>query len=687
MRKSIKAIIGILTCLVLITIINVDGYTYNYNRDPIYSPDGFVSTTPKYSGGLNIPSGEFNSPEDLFVFTDKETKEQTIYIADSSSNKIFVFDSNYSKLATISNVTMDVSKFTDAQLQAIKSSGKYVISRNQPISIPYEMEKVYLSLEAANFKETPLVYELHEQFIPTDSILEWRSDNEAVAKYESIKVDGVDTNEKIVGVSVGNAKIIAEFAVYTTIKVVKEELVDGELKEVEKDEIVRTVAASASIDVVVTEEKQVVTRPPKNHSFSLSEIRAVSGGKVQLEFSSLSGIYRSVTPNVADSDYLYISDIQNNQIYVVKHDMVNEEYEVVMFVTVPDDISFNGKNFQPVKVVTDAKGRIYVISNNVYEGIIQFSAQGKFDRFTGVNYVRLTPWEIFWRNFSTDAQLAKQSTIINTSFTGMTVDNEGFIYATSYALTNSKGLVTDDMNMIKRINPLGKDVLRRNGYHPPMGDVEYIAASNEALIKGPSRFTGVTVNEYGVYTVLDSKFGRLFTYDREGNLLYISGNAYLGGTNATQDNILNNPVAISYLGEDILVLDKNKKALIVFEPTALSVLINEAVKLEADGKYIAAAEIWEEVVAQNANYEYAYIGIGKKYMALEEYETAMQFFKDGKNRQLYSRAFKMSRDAAIRVYFAPVMGTGIILIALLYIYKLYKRRGKPKAQDTGIGDE
>ena len=31
--------------------------------------------------------------------------------------------------------------------------------------------------------------------------------------------------------------------------------------------------------------------------------------------------------------------------------------------------------------------------------------------------------------------------------------------------------------MIKKINPSGKDTLRRNGYQPPMGDVKYSKTS------------------------------------------------------------------------------------------------------------------------------------------------------------------------------------------------------------------
>ena len=665
MKKSIKVLIAFITSLVLVTIINVNaatGYTYDHNGDPIYSTTGLVITTPKTAEDLGINSGDFSSPEDLFVYTD-ENGVTTIYIIDSGSNKIFMLDGNYNKVDSIDSVIMNVDDFTDEQLQAIKSNGNWVISR-QVITIPADMEDIYLVFNEETKGKTPLKYELYNT--PTAYKITWESSDENVVVYN---IDGI--NESLVATGEGVATI--------TGKVIDETLDDD-------GKPLGTTVGEVSIDVTVTaEEPTDVPIPEKNNGFTLDEIRNLPNGKVEIKFAGLSGIYRAVTSiGGVEEDLIYISDRKNNQIIVIDS-LTNE---VVKFVTVPDDVSFEGKSFQPKEIVTDLKGRMYVIAENVYEGIIQFSYEGQFDRFTGVNYVKLSPWEIFWRNFSTEAQLAQQESIINTSFTGMTVDEKGFIYATSYALTDEDDLVTDDKNMIKRINPSGKDVLRRNGYQPPMGDVEYVAASTDIIIRGPSRFTGITVNEYGVYTALDLKMGKLFTYDREGNLLYISGESYIsGGGNASQINTLSNPVAISYYGENILVLDKNQKALLIFEPTAIGSLINQAVALEFEGDKIGAADVWEQVVKQNANYEYAYVGIGKKYMELEDYEKAMENFEFGEDRDLYSRAFKLQRDSKVRKYFAPVMGLIVVLLIARFVYKFIKKRNLPKVEDTGTGDE
>src|SRR5690606_22977566 len=239
----------------------------------------------------------------------------------------------------------------------------------------------------------------------------------------------------------------------------------------------------------------------------------------------------------------------------------------------------------------------------------------------------------------------------------------------------------DDNAMIKRINPAGKDVLTRNGYHVPKGDLVYIRTGPDASVRGPSRFSSITVNDYGVYTVADAKTGRLFTYDDEGNLLYISAGK---GNELTN---LNNPVAIRYQGENILALDKARQAILRYEPTEIAKDINKATKYHYDGNLVASSEEWNNVVALNPNYEYAYVGIGKSLLNEERYEEAMQYFQIGYNVHYYSRAYKLYRDSIIQKYFTPVVSTLIVLGALLYTFKTYKRVKYRKMNPDEVGDD
>ncbi|MCI5938720.1 MAG: hypothetical protein SOU07_07405 [Bacilli bacterium] len=476
---------------------------------------------------------------------------------------------------------------------------------------------------------------------------------------------------------------------------------------------------------------------PNNRSKKIYQTeKDVENVDTEINFYNVASIYRAVTP-ATGLDLIYICDKGNSQVVILDattYDPTTEKYRVYQVVTKPYDELGDSVAFSPKKVITDIKGRMYIIAENVTDGIMQFSVQGEFDRYTGTNDITLTAWQIFWRNFSTEAQLSTQKTLYNTTFNSMAYSNT-MIYTVSNAIINSDDTKNTKI-MIKKINPSGDDILRRNGYKEPMGDVKYSEAKDlSSSDTGPSQLVGITVNDYGVYSVIDNKRGRIFTYDNEGNLLYISG-----GTGDQADK-LSNPIAIQYLDEDLLVLDRRKGTIVRYEPTEIATIINQAVYQEYIGRtsrqgikpvfnistqtwwidkedtklpnkdaktevvdgywYIggvntnikeeelAASDYWEQVVKLNANYEYAYVGIGHKYMNDKNYKEAMHYFELGENREYYSKAFKQYRDAIIKKWFGPVVVTIAVLAIGKTVYKIVrnKKLGIKKQEETGVGDE
>lgn len=461
-------------------------------------------------------------------------------------------------------------------------------------------------------------------------------------------------------------------------------------------------------------------------------------GYIEINLNAPSCTYRKVLDS--GKEYLYICDTGNNQIIVADYASYDEQsntYAIYQVVTKPTEELDTSKEFLPEKVVVDGPGRMYVIAKQVLDGIMQFSQNGDFARYTGTNEITLSAWDIFWRNFATKAQRETMKTLYNTQFLSLVYYND-MIYTTSAAIENQDGTYNDKI-MIKKINPSGKDTLRRNGYQPPMGDVKYAKTSTFFETANASNkislFVGITVNSYGTYSVLDKTKGRIFTYDNEGNLLYISG-----GQGIQSDKISKNPVAIQYFGDDILVLDKsnNTGSIIKFEPTEIATLINKAVKQEGkgqlskveprynaetktwwiseedtgianewasfeekDGKWVidgketgievelGSTDYWELVVSKNANYEYAYVGIGHKYLKEGNYSEAMKYFELGKNKVYYSKAFKQYRDGIIKDWFSPVVIALVVLIVAKTVYKFIKNKklGIKKVEETGVGDE
>lgn len=405
--------------------------------------------------------------------------------------------------------------------------------------------------------------------------------------------------------------------------------------------------------------------------------------KMYIKLLKVSGVYRAkraardennVIIENEFEDLIFICDTGNGQIVVVD----SETYKVVQIITCPTDAVFKGKTFAPTKVVTDTAGRIYVISDGIYEGIVLLSNRGEFMRFVGVNYTTMSLWDALWRNIATQEQRDQMTSILQTEFKNFAMDSQGFIYTVSRAVTDSTTGATDDKAMIKRINQAGNDVLVRNGYSVPKGDLVTIMTGNK---KGGSTFTGITVNDYGMYTVVDSKGGRLFTYDKEGNLLYISAG------NGVELTDLVNPVAVSYQGDNLLVLEKNNRAIIRFTPTEVGALINKAVKYHAIGNSDAASEEWQNVINQNPNYELAYVGVGKTYLEAERYLDAMEYFKVGFNVDYYSKAYKNYRDGIIKIYFPYVMTIIVVAVVAKVGYNVYKNIRYKKVKDAGDIDE
>ncbi len=350
------------------------------------------------------------------------------------------------------------------------------------------------------------------------------------------------------------------------------------------------------------------------------------------------------------SNAIYVADTGNKRI--VK---MNRDFEVVDIFDTVDDPTFDELNFEPIKITVDATERMYVVAKNVYEGIIELSSNGDFNRFTGVNPIKMTPYEIFRRSMMTEAQLAQLKLFLPTEYTNIVLNPESFIYATSKPSENNA------QNTIQLINPKGIDVIKKRGYFPPMGDIHYLEGGNKYVLTGPSLLQDIAYTKHGIYTVLDQKRSRLFTYDNEGNLLYINS------AEGQQSDKFTEGVAIAYLNDDIMVLDRKTRTVIVYRLTDFGRAVNQAVSLQDEGLYDEAAEIWREVLVLNTNYEVSYNGIGKYLLRRGEFKEAMTYFKLGHDDFYYSKAFKGYRNQILRDNFGWIMG-GTVTLAGLFVY-------------------
>jgi len=372
--------------------------------------------------------------------------------------------------------------------------------------------------------------------------------------------------------------------------------------------------------------------------------------------------------------YLYVADMNNMRIIAIDVDYNGSNDRVVRIIDNPQaehnpgaELLEEGYVFSPLKVAVDYAGRVYVTARGVFQGIMVFNQEGEFTGFFGTISVTLSTWQIFWRALETQAQRERRPRYVPTEFTGIDVDPNGFIYASNFD--------TNGVQSVRRLNPTGEDVIRR-GENGNLGGDLAIRPINEYA--GTSEIIDVVYRNKGIYSLLDRRRGRIFTYDREGNLLYIFGG--LGSTAGT----FKEPVAIEVSGDSILVVDAGLNEILTFEATMYGKLINEAVGLRFDGDEALAVEKWRQVLMLNENLEIANIGIGKAYLTAGDNVSAMHYLRLGQSRSFYSIAYRRHRNEVLRDNMSWILsGVMVIALAIPITYKVRKR----KREREGIVDE
>ncbi len=346
---------------------------------------------------------------------------------------------------------------------------------------------------------------------------------------------------------------------------------------------------------------------------------------------------------------LYVADSKNSRIVVL-----DAEGKLIRILPPPASDVLQGLIYEPSAVAVDEYGRIYVIARSTNMGVISLEEDGTFVGFIGAEKTRGNFMDIISDLFRTEAQKARSAQNVPTEYNNIAIDKEGFPYVTSSALEAGAqygSMMNNDTSAtpIKKLNPAGVDVLKRNGAFGQGGDIEFIG--------DVSRFIDVAIGEDGTYSVLDSTRSRVFTYDINGNLLYVFGGS------GTQAGVFRRPVALCYHGSDILVLDATTGVVTVFTRTAYGDSIAQALKYQNERNYTAAALQWHKVLELNSNFEQAYSGVASSYMRLEQYEDAMINYKLGNNLKGYRKAFTEYRRELMADYFL-LIPAGMLLIVL-----------------------
>ncbi|MCL2088016.1 MAG: YIP1 family protein [Oscillospiraceae bacterium] len=352
-------------------------------------------------------------------------------------------------------------------------------------------------------------------------------------------------------------------------------------------------------------------------------------------FNTPTGIY--LHTNEEGHGYIYVCDTEKNRIVVFDKD----DWSFVKVIWSPDPGTVPGEfEFKPLKMAIDMTGRLNVISENTNSGVVTMDESGKFEGFMGALRTQLSPSDIFWRTFQSEEQRRGRGRVTPATPTGIGVDKDGFIYVTSYpsdrgriySLINSRSN-SNVFSPVKKFSPGGEDILVRNGPFQPVGEIVFYGHTD------PSHLADVVIAGNNIYSVMDKRHHKIFTYDSEGNLLYA-----FGGQGTTLGNFAA-LAAIEYIDNDnsILALDSQNSSITLFEKTEYGKLIDEAINMTESKDLEETEAIWLNLRAQNSNFDLAYIGIGKVKLKEKNYSEAMDNFYAANNRLYYSRAFQNYR--------------------------------------------
>ncbi len=418
-------------------------------------------------------------------------------------------------------------------------------------------------------------------------------------------------------------------------------------------------------------------------------------GRLQ-SFSSPEGIYVTGNNMASDDakDVLYVCDTNNKRIVVFDLKTDTPTYLRTIEKPDPDQVFLKNEEYTPTAIAVDKYERIFVVSRDCYQGIIVLSSLGDFTGFIGSQKVTYDLFEQIWKKFQTTEQKQAAKNNLPAPFNNIAVDEDGFVYATvNFGINrpeeraNQLAAITSKAyaySPVKKLNSMGKEIMKRNGFFDPGGEVNITKAEEV------SEIIDIAMGDQGTWTILDEKRMRTYTYDQNGNLLFAFGST------GSQIGNGNDFVAMTYQvvydehkDDDVynLVMVDNTELgyrLSVYYPTDYCDTIMAALENENNYNYSEMIAYWDDVLTANSNFDLAYIGKGKAYYSQGKYEEAMEMLATAYETEYYSDAFEEIRKEIIGKWMLPLVALIIVLIVLVAKFFGWAKK-KNKAVSLKVG--
>lgn len=640
------------------TFVPYSTYTFDYEGNALQSPHAYVASENMVAKDMGLLT-EFSNPSDMLV-----DSEGYLYVADTGNSRIVFFDENMQYLGEITEFYNEFAIIPYIQ-------GK----------MDEEAEALEENLERrlktyAKDEENPGTYDLTaEELQEIEKRIAAKADDEARAtEYEAVVAEFAKEARPMPDFE--RLQDLLEYALPVTYAfdcIQPEEMVEVEFGKTEEE---RRYAAYYGMYLMAT------TDDPGAAKFTEPE-----------------GLF------VDENGTLYVADTGNYRIIKLEH--TNKEdwsisgFTVTASFTCPESsILSEDFVFAPQNLVVDSSGRLYVNVKNVNSGIMQLNAEGEFMGYFGAQKVSSSVMDWFLQLFQSDEQRARTVRTVPRVYNNIAIDSKNFVWVTANSMDNYDQVThlsdgDSSTAPIKRLNPSGSDVLVRNGLWAPAGDVVNQGVDSSTVSDVSSIMDVAIKGDTGIYTLVDDKRQKLFTYDSDGDLLYA-----FGGTGSAL-GVFTQIAAVVYQGSDLLVLDKTTGYVTRFQQTAYATAIEEALTADDNRDYEQSEEKWKEVQKLNANFDLAYIGLAKSYVhraaqaeeeeAKELYQTAMEYYKLARNTEDYSTAYKQYRSLYVRDHLLLVLAVPVALLVLIYLgiraMKKVNAREHITGSATTLGEE
>ena len=338
------------------------------------------------------------------------------------------------------------------------------------------------------------------------------------------------------------------------------------------------------------------------------------------------------------------------------------------------DLFDSTKVFAPKALAVDRYDRLYVVDENSGNGIVVMTDTGEFTGYIGAQEVSISTWDKVWRRFQTEEQQELSGS------TGSTIPYNNialagdFIYVTipldrSTVQSAISGKSKDSSGApVRMLNAAGSELMRRNGFYPPSGEVDAGSAIG-------TNSTGATDNTWGIvdvavgpentWSIIDEKRSKVFTYDFDGNLLFAFGDmgTLLGNISKMR--------AVVYQEDKMLILDYDTGSFTVYNRTEYGDVLIAALENQNARRYDAAIDDWTEVLKRNSNFDAAYIGIGNALYRNHDYTGAVEQYKYAYDTENYSNAYSELRQQWVSNYLWVIPLVVIVICAALYFAVKY----------------